>query len=40
MFFGVGEPLEQGPARHPRLRRVAKSRTRDREDGDSTGPTA
>ncbi|WP_404954505.1 hypothetical protein [Streptomyces sp. 147326] len=30
----VGDALtEQGPDRHPRLRRVAGSRGRDREDG-------
>ncbi|MGW1777492.1 BCCT family transporter [Streptomyces sp. NPDC002104] len=30
----VGDAItEQGPARHPRLRRVAESRNRDREDG-------
>jgi hypothetical protein len=32
----VGDAItEQGPARHPRLRRVAESRGRDREDGGS-----
>lgn len=35
----VGDALtEQGPARHPRLRRVAESRDRGRDRADGTGP--
>ncbi|MFI5618996.1 BCCT family transporter [Streptomyces sp. NPDC051567] len=34
----VGDAItEQGPARHPRLRRVAESKGRDREDGGGPG---
>lgn len=33
-----GAVAEQGPARHPRLRRVAEPKGRDREDGGTDGP--